>query len=62
MKMVLAVKKNLNLILFVLMMILLIILAYWISERMISHLDRQVPGIGIVNRQSSVVSVVNRES
>ena len=57
MKMVATVKKNLNLILFVLMMILLIVLAYWISERVMSHLDQQVPGIGIVESK-----VVNRES
>ena len=48
MKMVFIVKKNLNLILFVLMMILLVCLAYWISERLINHLDQQVPGIGIL--------------
>jgi len=42
-KMIITLKKNLNLILFVLMMILLIFLAYWISERVISHLDQQVP-------------------
>jgi len=57
MKMVVTLKKNLNLILFVLMMILLIVLAYWISERLMNHLDQQVPGIGIVESK-----VVNRES
>ena len=61
MKMVVAVKKNLNLILFVLMMILLIVLAYWISERVISHLDQQVPGIGMTNTKvSSEWSVVSK--
>jgi len=49
MKMVITVKKNLNLILFVLMMILMIVLAYWISERLINHLDKQVPEIGMVS-------------
>ena len=53
MKMVVTVKKNLNLILFVLMMVLLIVLAYWISERVISHLDQQVPGIGMTNTKVS---------
>ena len=46
--MVLTVKKNLNLILFVVMMIILVCLAYWISERLINHLDQQVPGIGFL--------------
>ena len=52
--MVLTVKKNLNLILFVLMMLLLVVLAYWISERLINHLDEKVPGIGMI--ESSIVS------
>jgi hypothetical protein len=39
------------------MMILLVVLAYWISERVMKHLDQQVPGIGLIDSK-----VVNRES
>jgi hypothetical protein len=40
------VKRNSHLIMFVLMMILLMVLAYWISERLIQHLDQTIPHLG----------------
>jgi len=41
--MIAIVKRNSHVIMFVLIMILLILLAYWISERLIQHIDHQVP-------------------
>jgi len=40
--MILLLKKNKNAILFIMVMLLMIVLAYWVAERLIQHLDSKI--------------------
>ena len=45
--MVLAIKKYFHLILVLLIVILMIVLAIWVSNRLIRHLDQKLPDVGM---------------
>ena len=45
--MVVVMKKYFNLILVLVIMILLIVLAIWVSNRLIHHLDQKLPDVGM---------------
>ena len=45
--MVIAIRKYFSLILIVMVMILLIVLAIWVSNRLIQHLDQKLPDVGM---------------
>ena len=45
--MVIVMKKYFNMILFLVVIILMIVLAIWISNRLIQHLDQKIPNLGM---------------
>lgn len=58
--MIAIVKRNSQIILFVLMMILLMVLAYWISERLIQHLDTKIPHLGAMMNASHQMNLLRK--
>jgi len=45
--MVIVMKKYFSMILFLVVIILMIVLAIWISNRLIQHLDQKIPNVGM---------------
>lgn len=45
--MIIVMKKYFNMILFLLIILLMIVLAIWVSNRLIRHLDQKIPNVGM---------------